>query len=150
MSKGRECSCLASQCDPLEVPLPRSVRPNITLKYNSEPDSETNKYRNGTNVTFSCPNQYPIGGWVSAFLRMEEQFLRKLSSSTFCRDEYGVCIDGEWMTLLHYGWDKTLPGFCQRKLLLLAVSAVVCKHSALRWGNSTCAVLPFLALSKTI
>ncbi|VDP43455.1 unnamed protein product [Heligmosomoides polygyrus] len=81
-------------CDPLRVEPPRSERPNITLTYDSTPD-ETNKYQNGTNVTFNCPPHYPIGV-----------------------DKYGVCIDGEWKTLLVYGWDKTIPGFCQRKLPL--------------------------------
>ncbi|VDP35118.1 unnamed protein product [Heligmosomoides polygyrus] len=67
-------------------------RPNITLTYNWPPENTTKKYRHETNVTFSCPEHYPIGG-----------------------DTYGVCRYGEWKTKLSWGWEPTLPGWCQQQ-----------------------------------
>lgn len=78
-----------SQCAPLTVEPPKKERPLITLTYNTDPDA-SNNYPNGTSVTFSCPEGYPI-----------------------TVDKYGVCINGKWMTLLDYGWQPTLPGWCQ-------------------------------------
>lgn len=79
--------CKVSQCAPLEM-----EHPNITLAYSTELDSETNKYRNGTRVTFNCPESYSIlDGNKDAF-----------------------CVSGAWKALLPEGLEDPTPGLCQR------------------------------------